>query len=224
MVKHNQPGSFSKLGSSLKRVPFTLAMLFLLTLVAWLTDTQSGQLSAAWLNRLGFAPCDLLLLNWERLVTSALVTNGGRVFWEAIGMIALATGASEWLTSSRRAGFTFWGVHLVTLLTLALTWPIRYTGQGFQSAAPWLLARDVGPSAGYFGSLGLVSSRLPGRWRWLVFGLVWIGLLVVLITSPLGATGEVVMLSANLAHALAFPSVSFQVFMASNPITFKFFG
>jgi len=219
LVKHNQPGSFSKLGSSLKRVPFTLAILFLLTLVAWLTDTQSGQLSAAWLNRLGFAPRDLLLLNWERLVTSALVTNGGRVFWEAIGMIALATGTSEWLTSSRRAGFTFWCVHLVTLLTLALilAYPLHWAGFSIGSAL--VVARDVGPSAGYFGSLGLVSSRLPGRWRWLGFGLVWIGLLVVLINSPLGAAGEVVLLSANLAHALAFPLGFISGFFGKQPYT-----
>ena len=180
-------------------------MLSLLILVAWLTGSQTGQLSAAWLNRLGFAPRDLLMLNWERLVTSALVTSGGRVFGEALVMIALATGASEWMTSSLRAGLTFWGVHLASLLILSLilAYPLHWAGYSIGSAL--IVARDVGPSAGYFGSLGLVSSQLPGRWRWLLFGLVWVGLIGVLASSPQGRAGDVVSLSANLAHAVAFP-------------------
>jgi hypothetical protein len=180
-------------------------MLLLLVLVAWLTDSHTGQLSAAWLNRLGFAPRDLLVLNWERLVTSALVTSGGRVFGEALVMIALATGASEWITGSLRAGLTFWGVHLATLLILSLilAYPLHWAGYSVGSAL--IVARDVGPSAGYFGSLGLVSSQLSRRWRWVFFGLVWVGLIGVLVSSPLGGSGDIVTLSANLAHAIAFP-------------------
>ncbi len=194
----------SRLRTMIQRVPFTLAMLFLLSAVAWLTGTQTGQLSASWLNRLGFAPHDLLILNWERLVTSALVTSGGRVFWEAIGMIVLATGASEWLAGTKRAGLTFWGVHLMSLLTsaLILAYPLHWAGISIGSAL--IVARDVGPSAGYFGSLGLVSSRLPQKWRWYFFGLIWVGLIVTLVTSPHGSSGEIVTLSANLVHALAF--------------------
>ena len=29
------------------------------------------------------------------------------------------------------------------------------------------LVRDAGPSAGYFGSLGLVSSRFKSPWQWI---------------------------------------------------------
>jgi len=189
----------------LRRVPFTLTMLLLLILVAWLTDTQTGHLSTAWLNRLGFAPRDLLILNWEHLVTSVLVTVGGRVFWEAVLMIALATGSSEWMLGSLRAIIGFWGVHLVTLLivSLLLAYPLHWAGFSIGSAL--VVARDVGPSAGYFGSLGLVVSQLPGRWRWLLFGVIWAGLIWALVNSPLGGAGAIVSLSANLAHAFAFP-------------------
>ncbi len=79
----------------LRRFPFTLTMLVLLGLTAILTNTQVATISTEWLNRLGFAPVDLLALDLGRLFTSALVTSGGRVFWEALGMVAFAVGLSR---------------------------------------------------------------------------------------------------------------------------------
>ena len=91
----------------LRRIPFTLLMLGGLELVAFLTETHNGSLSAAWLARLGFASQDLWLFRIERLFTSAVVTYGGGVFWEAVGMITLAVGLAEWLTTTRRTALTF---------------------------------------------------------------------------------------------------------------------
>jgi hypothetical protein len=49
-----------------------------------------------------------------------LVTSGGRVFWEALGMVAFAVGLAEWLTGPLRVALNFWSVHLSTLVIESL--------------------------------------------------------------------------------------------------------
>jgi len=68
-----------------------------------------------------------------------------------------------------------------------------------------VLARDVGPSAGYFACLGLVSGRLKQPWHWLS-GSVMIAALAIIMFMPVSA-GESAELkfSADLAHLMAFP-------------------
>lgn len=187
----------------LKRFSFTLFTLGLLILGAVITDTYRGELSPVWLDRVGFAPTDLTVLNLVRLFTSAVVTNGGAVFWQALGMTAFAVGLAEWRTSSWRAALTFWGVHLLTLLlmSLVIALPLHWSGVSIGSLVA--LSRDVGPSAGYFGALGLVSATLRKPWRWVAGGAVVIGLFISLLTISGQDVG--MELSADLAHLLAFP-------------------
>lgn len=188
----------------LHRIPFTLTMLVLLGLTAIWTNTQVAAISAEWLDRLGFAPIDLLTLNLGRLFTSALVTGGGWVFWEALGMVAFAVGWSEWLTSPRRATLTFWGVHLSTLMieSLAVALPLHLAGVTFGSLVAF--SRDVGPSAGYFGTLGLVSAHLKHPWNLISGGLIFLGLQVALLYMS-GSNNLGMEVSADLAHLIAFP-------------------
>ncbi|MCB0240566.1 MAG: hypothetical protein KDH08_18440, partial [Anaerolineae bacterium] len=63
-----------------------------------------------WLQRLGFAPVDLWLARWDGLLTSALVTAGGLMFWQALLFVALTVGAAEWLAGTLAAFLVFWGV------------------------------------------------------------------------------------------------------------------
>ena len=188
----------------LRRLPFTLMMLTLLGLTAIWTHTQFAAISVEWLDRLGFAPFDLLALNLGRLLTSALVTAGGRVFWEALGMVTIAVGLSEWLTGSRRAALTFWGVHFSTLLieSLAVALPMHWFGTTLGSLVA--LSRDVGPSAGYFGALGLVSAHLKYPWNLVSGGMIFIALEFALLhisgNNTLGLE-----VSADIAHIIAFP-------------------
>jgi hypothetical protein len=188
----------------LRRFPFTLTMLALLGLTAIWTGTHTAAISANWLDRLGFAPVDLLALDLGRLFTSALVTSGGGVFWEALAMVAFAVGLSEWLTCTRRAALTFWGVHLSTLVleSLVFALPMHWIGMTLGSLVA--LSRDVGPSAGYFGALGLVSARLRYPWNLISGGVIFIGLQIVLLHVS-GGNDLGMELSADLAHLIAFP-------------------
>jgi hypothetical protein len=188
----------------LRRYPFTLTMLALLGMTAIWTHTQAEAISAKWLDRLGFAPLDLLALNLGRLITSALVTGGGRIFWEALGMIAFAVGLSEWLTGSRRAALTFWGVHFSTLVieSLVIALPLHWAGITLGSLVA--LTRDVGPSAGYFGALGLVSAHLKYPWNLISGGIIFIGLELALLHLS-GNNNPGLEFSADIAHIIAFP-------------------
>jgi hypothetical protein len=187
-----------------RRLPFTLITVALLILVAVLTNSHVGDLPREWFNRLAFAPRDLLLIEWPRLIASALVTSGGVAFWAGLGFVAMTTGAAEWMTGTRRAALTFWGVHLVTLLVESLLIALPLHTLGFELGTALYLARDVGPSAGAFGCLGLACARLPRPWQWVGGGLVLAALVTVFVFAVI--TGQrAVAVSADLAHLLAFP-------------------
>jgi len=188
----------------LRRFPFTLTMLTLLGLTAIWTHTHAASISTKWLDRLGFAPFDLPALNLGRLITSALVTAGGWVFWEALGMIVFAVGLSEWMTGSRRAAFTFWGVHFSTLVieSLAVALPMHWLGS--MSGSLVAFSRDVGPSAGYFGALGLVSAHLKYPWNLISGGVILLALEFALLHIS-GNNNPGLEVSADIAHVIAFP-------------------
>ncbi len=197
--------AFAWLKRCIRRIPFTLLMLGLLLLAAWWTHSYIEELALSWINRLGFAPRDFWLLRWERLILSALVTSGGSVFWVALGMVAITSGVAEWTTSTWRAALTFWGVHLATLLIESLIFILPLHQLGFAQARALFFSRDVGPSAGFMGSLGLVSSGLPRPWRWVAFSVILLFLLVSLFLPPRVGETQTVKLSADLAHLIAFP-------------------
>lgn len=186
-------------------LPVTLGHLLGIGAAGLATRSVNGRLHPHWLERLGFAAADLWLGRLERLLTSALVTHGDGVFWEALGMTAVSLGLAEWLAGWRRALATFWGVHLATLLfeSWLLASPL---GRWFGAEAHDLAeGRDVGPSAGYFGSLGLAAGRLPGRWRW-IGGVAGLGVLAAaLFLPPRSGESRAVKRFADLAHLLAFP-------------------
>jgi hypothetical protein len=146
-----------------------------LILTALITNTYFDQINHHWLNHTGFAPNDLWYGNIERMFTSALVTSGGVVFWEALFFVIFAVGLAEWLTGWKRTAATFWGVHLLALVLLSLIISLgihQLRDFGLEAAE---VARDVGPSAGYFACLGLVSAQLVetpvelGQWRAVIY-------------------------------------------------------
>jgi hypothetical protein len=188
-----------------RRLRFTILMLVLFGLAAIVTRTWVGDLSQQWLRRLGFAPRDLNWLGWPRLFTSALVTDGGFAFWGASTVFALGVGTAEWLTGTRRTALTFWGVHLLTLVvgSVLIAWPLHWLG--FTLGRALVVARDVGPSAGYFGCIGLACSQL-GRWRWGIGALIMLGLLAAAVWPlPPARWAAAIALGSNLAHLMAFP-------------------
>lgn len=189
------------------RFPVTSSLLCLLAWMAVWTNSYINRLEPQWLAQLGFAARDFWEVRWGRLLTSALVTLGGNVFWQAVGMVTLAVGLAEYLTGSKHALYTFWGVHLSTLLAEGiLIGPLLHRFV-FNGDSLLLLARDVGPSAGYFGALGLAVAALPcpRRWRGILAIAIFMGLLVTVFQPPHQGEDGTLKLLADVAHVLAFP-------------------
>jgi len=194
-----------KIDQLIRRVPFTLITLLLLSLTAILTNSHLAPISAEWLIRLGFAPSDLFMGNLERLLTSALVTSGGIVFLEAFVMITICVGLAEWITSWKRAAATFWGGHLLVLILLSAIISLAHRQLSALGLSASIVARDVGPSAGYFACLGLVSARLKHPW-YLVSGGIMLAYFVIALFIPASAgVNAPIKFSADMAHLLAFP-------------------
>jgi hypothetical protein len=195
----------NKFRAAVSRLPFTFTMLSALIVAALVTNTHTEQITREWLNRVGFAPNDLWYWQLERLFTSALVTLGGVVFWEALFFIAFAVGLAEWLTGWKRTAATFWGVHLLALILLSLIISLgihQLRDFGLEAAE---IARDVGPSAGYFACLGLVSAQLKRPWNWVSGGLLFAMFVIILFMPAAVGENAQVKFSADLAHLLAFP-------------------
>ena len=185
-------------------LPFTLVSLAGFVAQAVRTDTALSPVPQRVLDRVGFAPKDLLVFGWSRLITSAIVTHGAMEFWLAVAMIVVVIGAVEVLTGSVRAVFTFWGVHIATLLIESLLIALPLALAGVAEGRNISDVRDVGPSAGYLGVLGLLCALLPRRWAG-ASAIAVMGGLVVLTLSPVFDPDETLRLSAGIAHLIAFP-------------------
>jgi hypothetical protein len=203
-VKHTRTGAI-RLGNIVGRLPFTLIMVVVLLVVAWWTNSYFQELTREWVNRLGFAPRDIWLLRWWRLILSAFVTSGRVTFWFALGMVALTSGVAEWKTGTLRVALTFWGVHLVTLVLEGLIFSFPMRQLGFEQAHALFFSRNVGPSAGYMGCLGLITTFLPKPWRFVAFGIVLSYLLVALFLPSRARISPAIELSDDLAHLIAYP-------------------
>jgi hypothetical protein len=186
-------------------IPFTIVMMAGLILAAIFTNTYFEQITRHWINRVGFSPRDFWYMRYERMVTSALVTSGGKVFWQALLLVGLFVGLAEWITGTKQVGITFWGVHLLTLVLLSLIVSLALHRLRDFGLAASEIERDVGPSAGYFACLGLVSAQMKRPWNWISGILLFIMFAVVLFLPAGTDKSAEIKFSADFAHLLAFP-------------------
>jgi hypothetical protein len=194
----------------LKRFPLTILLVVIVAGIGLATETHAARLRPSLLERFGFAPRHALRGEMLRLATSVFVTHGENIFYLSLAMIVLGVGLSERRIGTAKTALVFFGVHLATLLLLSILLGIAWP----RVDAWWvhLLATeyDVGPSAGYYGCLGVACHKLHGNKRtgWLsVIGGVLLARLLWSAISPYGVRGD---LSADVAHLIAFPlGVSF---------------
>ncbi len=189
----------------LRRVPFTLTMLAALAIAGLITNTYFQEITREWLARTGFAANDLWYWRLGRLFSSAVVTSGGTVFWQALLLMAVAVGLAEYITGWKRTAATFWGVHVLALILLSiivssLAHQLREIGLHATE-----VARDVGPSAGYFACLGLASARLQRPWQWVTGGIGLVAFVIALFVPATPGESARIKFSADLAHMIAFP-------------------
>ncbi|MBF6600521.1 MAG: hypothetical protein IVW36_08430 [Dehalococcoidia bacterium] len=195
------------------RVPFTLVTLAVLAFFAVQSRSAFGELPERAIERVGFAPYDLLAFDWGRIFNSALFTRGGVEFWAAVAMVLLAVGIAEWFAGTAFAALTFWGVHLLTLVVESVLVALPLKLAGVAIGAQIVELRDVGPSAGYVGALGVVCAMLPPRWRYLAAAAVLGALLYVGFAPDVDGSSIAAIWSATIAHLIAFP-LGFAAYLA----------
>lgn len=194
-----------RVSEQLRRYPVTLLLVAALCAAAVATGTVAGGLSQRLVNRLGFAPADFWAVDLWRMFTSALVTRGRGVFAGAVIMVVVAVGAVERRAGSRWAAAGFWGSHVWTLLLMSLALRADDVAGRPSLSERMATLRDVGPSAGYLGCLGLALATMPnprlrGAAAVLVVG--WLaGDFIGWIPVDAGLAQD---LSADLAHLIAF--------------------
>jgi hypothetical protein len=148
-------------------------------------------------------------LLWEgelhRVFISLLLTSGGWHFYTSLIMLAIGVGWVEIVHGSLVAMSTFVGIHLATVLLMSCG--IALSAKLMESHRGHLLwyVRDVGPSAGYYGCLGMAIHSQGAILSWIAAGIILIILSVRLITSSYHLLDDGRTMSADVAHLIAFP-------------------
>lgn len=195
----------TRLTDILRRGPFTLLMLAALIVAGIYGQTHLGLLDTGVHRAVGHSPRLMFDGHLHRPFTSLFFTAGGWRFYCSLLMFAAAVGWVESVYGTRRALLTFFGIHLATLLLSAiaiavpLSWLETHRGELLFDAC------DVGPSAGYYGCLGLVIAGLGSRLRNIIVAAVTLTLFLRLGWSTMHLSEEGRMMSADLAHLVAFP-------------------
>lgn len=184
---------------------FTAFLLLTTTLFALGTDSASTQLDPSWRRWLGFSPLNLVDLAWQQTLTSLVVTAGEWNFLQSALMMTIAVGCCEFVYGTWTAIRLFFASHLIVVvgMSLLIILPAHFAGADWGTALA--TQHDVGPSAGYYGCLGVVLGSLNARWR----NPTVVALLIILVGrlaisfSHLPNHASVV--SADLSHLAALP-------------------
>jgi hypothetical protein len=188
-----------------RRVPFTILMLVVIVGIGLTTATHLDQLPPSLLRRFGFAPFHLHGGDLVRLLTSAVLTLGGWSFYWSLAMIGLCVGLAEKRVGTWRTVLTFWGIHLATLLIQSLLLAISARELDVLWIKLLQAEHDVGPSAGYYGCLGLVCQKQSEPRRLRLLAIIGGILLARLIWSALSPHTGRSSRAADIAHLIAFP-------------------
>ena len=182
----------------------TIVLLVIMCFAGIMSGSSSKALGAIWYQEWGSSPAELQQGHWLELFGSMAFTTGGLSFYFSVIMLAICVGTAEIQFGFTRTLTTFFGVHVVTLVVIATGITIA-TQLQISWGETLYNVMDVGPSAGYYGCLGLViGSRKPTVRRLAL--IVIMGVLAArLAWSAFYLPENGRMLSADVAHAIAFP-------------------
>lgn len=187
------------------RFKFTLVALVTLIGFAIASDSYWHPLPELWRQWLGYAPMNLLDLQWHRLLTSLTLTAGEWKFIASAVMLAFTVGIAESRYGTWQTAKLFFTSHLAVLVSLSLLVLVGARHFHWDLAVQLVESRDVGPSAGYYGCLGAVLTMLPRKAA--VASMVGITFILVarLIVSLGRLPDDPSVVSADMAHLVALP-------------------
>jgi membrane associated rhomboid family serine protease len=194
-----------KIPTALRRFPFTIGIVLIVAVVGLTTASHVDTLHPTLLERFGIAPSHLPQGELWRLATSVFLTHGGTAFYLSLAMLAACVGLAEKRVGTWKAMLAFWGIHLATLLVQSLLLAIPLGRLNLFWFKLLAIEHDVGPSAGYYGCLGLVCQKQSPKRRSLLLSIVGGILIARAVWSALAPHSGPSHLSADLAHLIAFP-------------------
>ncbi len=169
------------------------------------TRSHLGELDRAFHDRFGHSPQSLLEGRVHRLLTSLFFTQGGWHFYASLVMATLAIGLDEYNNGTLATVAIFFGVHLVTLICMFLGVALWTSYSPSRTSRLIWNARDVGPSAGYYGCLGHAFSTMDTALTTTTFIACLSILAIRLIHSIRQNFDDAHIVSADFAHLLALP-------------------
>ena len=188
-----------------RRLPwFTLGMMIALGIVAAWTGSLAAPLPDGIRAWAGFDARHLWSFSWHRIAVSIFFTAGAWRFWVSLLSLAACVGALEVRVGTLRTVFVFWLVHVLTLVVMAVVVAPSLAAIENALGRNTVIIDAVGPSAGYYGCLGVFVATLRDvGWRRL--GATAISL--VLIVQGAGSLADsgvhAPVLQSVLAHAIA---------------------
>lgn len=186
-------------------LPFTLLLLIVIGCGGVYFGSHVGATNSHVHQVAGYSIQLLIEGELQRAVTSLFITDGGWRFYSSLTMLALAVGFVEATRGTLRALLTFFSVHFATLLALACIILCFHALVPTLPGHLLLHTRDVGPSAGYYGCLGLAITSWKPAWRAPIISIIFIVLILRAAHSFAFLPEQVQVLEADLAHLIAFP-------------------
>jgi hypothetical protein len=147
------------------RWPFTISAVTAVLVMAWVSGVHWNPIPQATQREFGFSAEQLLAGEFWRVFCSLFITSGGWHFFLSVAMLTTATGLAEYHCGSWRTVTAFVGIHVATLMIMSLLLLPLWAMDSWRGEL-MATARDVGPSAGYYGCLGMALASWPTRWRW----------------------------------------------------------
>ncbi len=195
------------------RYPFTLGMLAALVAAGIYGKTHVGMLDTQVHHQVGYSVRLLLEGELHRGVTSLFFTAGGSRFYSSLAMLVGAVGWVEAKYGTIRAAATFVGIHLITLLLMSGAIASLYALLETHRGSLLWEAKDVGPSAGYYGCLGLAIAGLSPPVRLSLITAILTVLTLRLAWSSFHLPDGGRTMSADIAHLIAFPLGMLSLFL-----------
>ncbi len=189
--------------NALTRLPFTLSMLAALIVAGVYGRSHVGLLDETIHERAGFSIRLMIDGQIHRAFTSLMFTAGGWRFYSSLAMFAISVGWVEWNWGTTRSLTTFFGIHFATLAVMTITvFAASRIAETHRGDLLWHV-QDVGPSAGYYGCLGVAIASLSAPVRWPAIAGIAAVLIVRVTWSSIHLPDDGRMLSADLAHLIA---------------------
>lgn len=188
--------------SGLRRVPFTLAMVAVVGVLALVASGPGFTARPDVVERWGVSLSALGEGRVWTLVTATFLLHRPYLYPLTAAFLLYSVGVYEWTAGTRRALVVFWAADVAGSLIVALGIVLPLLLAGTQIGAELASAADVGVSGGAFACFGAWTGRLPVAWngvplRGLVLG--GVGVYFVVQAFVPGA------LEADLLHAVVFP-------------------